>query len=439
LTRALQEDPTEPRYYQQIFERGIDPDVEDPEQCHSHSEIPDEWPQLDEILDYSVKVRNRARSILKEGSASQDRTLGEALWIGFEHEAMHLETFLYMLLQSDKTLPPTGVERPNFEEISRKGKQDAKPNKWFRIPAQTVIVGLDDCNEEAMPKSSFGWDNEKPQRTVNVHAFEAQARPITNGEYKKYLQAHGIQTLPASWVLMPKHDNPISKGIGHTTAQAGSSSQPTRVSTNNIAVRTIFGPVPLEHAHDWPLSASYDELADYAKWMNCRIPTFEEAKSIYQYAEQTYGQHFTNGYRYFQQLCHFTPESNSSCSNGTNGSQSHDLKPHSAGQGIFRDLKGCNIGFKNWHPVPVTPSGDKLAGQGGMGGVWEWTSTPLMPHEGFKSMEIYPGYTCESWSDFFDQCWTDQYPIADFFDGKHNIILGGSWATLPRTAGRTSL
>jgi L-histidine Nalpha-methyltransferase / hercynylcysteine S-oxide synthase len=28
---------------------------------------------------------------------------------------------------------------------------------------------------------------------------------------------------------------------------------------------------------------------------------------------------------------------------------------------------------------------------------------------------------------------------ADFFDGKHNIILGGSWATHPRVAGRKTL
>lgn len=27
----------------------------------------------------------------------------------------------------------------------------------------------------------------------------------------------------------------------------------------------------------------------------------------------------------------------------------------------------------------------------------------------------------------------------DFFDGKHNIVLGGSWATHPRLAGRKSL
>ena len=33
--------PTEPASYHAIFERGIDPDVDNPERCHQHSEIPD--------------------------------------------------------------------------------------------------------------------------------------------------------------------------------------------------------------------------------------------------------------------------------------------------------------------------------------------------------------------------------------------------------------
>ncbi|KAJ5279181.1 hypothetical protein N7478_004553 [Penicillium angulare] len=395
LTRALRGKPTHPKYYQQIFERGIDPDVEDPDQCHAHSEVPDEWPPLDEILDYQERVRNRARSIIRNGLASKDRLIGEALWIGFEHEAMHLETFLYMLLQSEKTLPPSGVDIPDFTQIAQDAKDNAKPNHWFRIPIQAISVGLNDSDETSLPKDSFGWDNEKPQRKILVHSFEAQARPVTNGEYAKYLQANRVCAIPASWLLVDSEQNsPTTKELNRSSAGA------SEEFLKNFAVRTVFGSVPLDSAQSWPLIASYDELAKYAKWVECRIPTFEEVKSIYQYADQLKkagSDQTTIGH-----------------SNGTSEPNAIQTSP------VFRDLDGCNMGFKQWHPTPVTPQGNQLAGQGELGGVWEWTSSPLLPHAGFKAMQIYPGYT------------------SDFFDGKHNIVLGGSWATLPRIAGRST-
>lgn len=43
--------------------------------------------------------------------------------------------------------------------------------------------------------------------------------------------------------------------------------------------------MPLKYALDWPVFASYDELAGCAAWMGGRIPTFEEARSIYAYVE----------------------------------------------------------------------------------------------------------------------------------------------------------
>lgn len=46
-------------------------------------------------------------------------------------------------------------------------------------------------------------------------------------------------------------------------------------------MRTVYGEIPLKNALDWPVFASYDELAGCASWMGGRIPTFEEARSIY--------------------------------------------------------------------------------------------------------------------------------------------------------------
>jgi formylglycine-generating enzyme required for sulfatase activity len=112
-----------------------------------------------------------------------------------------------------------------------------------------------------------------------------------------------------------------------------------------------------------------------------------------------------------------TPPSVHFVNGGSDAATGPSLTPHS----LFIDLEGTNVGFKHWHPVSVAERGDKLCGQSDLGGVWEWTSTVLEKHDGFEPMELYPGYT------------------TDFFDGKHNITLGGSWATIPRIAGRRTL
>ena len=53
--------------------------------------------------------------------------------------------------------------------------------------------------------------------------------------------------------------------------------------------------------------------------------------------------------------------------------------------------------------------------------MWEWTSTTLDAHEGFAGTGIFPGYS------------------ADFFDGKHQVVLGASYATIPRLGDRRTV
>lgn len=86
LTKATRMAPTEPRHYHTIFERGIDPDVDNPEKCHAHSEIPDEWPPVNDILDYQARVRSRVEVLLRHTTGALTREVGRALWLGFEHE-----------------------------------------------------------------------------------------------------------------------------------------------------------------------------------------------------------------------------------------------------------------------------------------------------------------------------------------------------------------
>ncbi|MBZ5632579.1 MAG: SUMF1/EgtB/PvdO family nonheme iron enzyme [Acidobacteriia bacterium] len=70
--------------------------------------------------------------------------------------------------------------------------------------------------------------------------------------------------------------------------------------------------------------------------------------------------------------------------------------------------------FERWDPAPVDafPQGRSAFGLDGLlANGWEWTATPFGPFEGFQAVPFYEGYS------------------ANFFDGKHFVMKGGS----PRT------
>ncbi|KAL2267430.1 hypothetical protein VTJ83DRAFT_4707 [Remersonia thermophila] len=467
LTKTTKVPLTEPCDFARIFERGIDPDVDNPELCHAHSEIPDEWPPVSQILEYKACVRQRLRGLYDKGIDAIPRHVGRAIWVGFEHEAMHLETFLYMMLQSNRARPPPLAPAPDWARLAEAAKAERVPNRWFDIPEQEVVIGIDDPETGTDPHVPYGWDNEKPARSVRVHAFQAQGRPITNEEYALYLHNKGISKIPVSWDRVPENTNGAEAASEETngrhdhTAENGASDNAPLPDAflRDKAVRTVYGPVPLAYALDWPVFASYDELAGCAAYMGGRIPTFEEARSLYQHVEALKKKEAAAE----KTLSQIVPAVNGHLSNngveisppttppfGLNGAADADgaipdvVSPNAPTEGqiqtsnLFIDLDGTNTAFQHWHPMPVTGSGrgflagsfattvvgqrqqQRPAGQAEMGGVWEWTSSVLRRWDEFEAMPLYPGYT------------------ADFFDEKHNIVLGGSWATHPRIAGRKS-
>jgi len=142
------------------------------------------------------------------------------------------------------------------------------------------------------------------------------------------------------------------------------------------SVRTLYGSVPLSVACHWPLMASGEELAAYASWKGGRLPKEPELMALW------------------------------TCREG----------PRPAG-------RDANVGLQRWHPVPPTNTrldSDGSVVHGHNGGVWEWTSTEFTGLQGYEQSQIYPGFS------------------ADFFDGLHNVVMGGSFGTIPRLAARSS-
>ncbi|OSX60755.1 hypothetical protein POSPLADRAFT_1147858, partial [Postia placenta MAD-698-R-SB12] len=97
LSAALNEQPVGPARFAAIFERGIDPHVDDPEHCHAHSEVPqrdEDWPALGEVLAYRDRVRARLAALYRELEAGErvlTRRLARTLVMVLEHDGFHIE------------------------------------------------------------------------------------------------------------------------------------------------------------------------------------------------------------------------------------------------------------------------------------------------------------------------------------------------------------
>ena len=147
--------------------------------------------------------------------------------------------------------------------------------------------------------------------------------------------------------------------------------------------RGMFELVPLPAA--WPVYVSHAEAAAFARWRGCRLPTEAE------YHRAAYSSP-VGGERSFP-WCETRPASR---------------------HGAF--------GSGSWDPTPVGshPAGDTPAGVSDLvGNGWEWTSSAFSPFPGFEPLSACAGYS------------------ADFFDGRHYVLLGASWATDARLVRRS--
>ncbi|KAI0751764.1 C-type lectin protein [Daedaleopsis nitida] len=368
LSRLIKAKPVGPPSYLTTFERGIDPIVDDPNHCHSHSEVPErdeDWPVIEDVVKYRDAVREhvikRIFTEMEAGERPLTRRMARTLMMVHEHDGLHIETLLYILIQRAGTgmLPPPGFALPPWAALA--AQWDATPpptTPTVTLGPCTLTLGHDDQEpDDVVPALAadvaaheFGWDNESPARAVHVGAFRMSWRPVTNGEYEAFWREAGKELglgLPPSWVLDP----------------AGSGA---------VLVRTLYGPVPMAVARHWPVLTAYDDLQAYARHMGGRIPTEPELRLFLDKYQVSYEE-------------------------------------------------GANTGFRNWHPLPATAGLAEHGGRGSNGGVWEWTATALDTHDGFAGTGIFPGYS------------------SDFFDGKHQVVLGASYATIPRLGDRRTV
>jgi formylglycine-generating enzyme required for sulfatase activity len=157
--------------YFQLFERGRDPLVDHPENCHRHSDASKfiSYPHYSEILKYNESVKEKIMTHLVEEGYTYN------LVCSIEHEIMHQETLLYMIRMAECNLPVTLPE--NYSTPA---------NKIITIPKRKVLQGTNE---------TFTWDNEQPQHEIEVEEFKVDSLPVTWNDMKAFVNEN-LHLLP---------------------------------------------------------------------------------------------------------------------------------------------------------------------------------------------------------------------------------------------------
>ena len=213
--------------------------------------------------------------------------------------------------------------------------------------------------------TQFGWDNEYEIHRLDVPAFAIDKYMVTNGQYLEFIAANGYKN--ETFWTQSDWQWITAHHIQHPVfwVHAG----------DGWNYRTMFAEISLPL--DWPVYVSHAEASAYARWAGKSLPT--EA----QWHRAAYGT--------------------------TEGEQ----RVYPWGDAEPDSHKG-NFDFYRWNPTRIGafPQGQSAFGAFDMlGNGWEWTSTLFQPLPGFQAFPFYPGYS------------------ADFFDGKHYVIKGGSART----------
>jgi ergothioneine biosynthesis protein EgtB len=240
------------------------------------------------------------------------------------------------------------------------------PERRVRTATSVEIpAGLATLGLARSEGGSFGWDNEFEEHRVEVPAFAIDACNVTNGDYLRFMNDGGYE----------RQDLWSDSGWRWTTSRESRCPAFWKADGNSWRCRGMFAEIPLPS--DWPVYVSHDEASAYVRWAGKELPSEAE------WHRAAYG----------------TP---------TGGERSYPW-----GESAPSARYG-NFDFSRWDPVPVGcyPEGASAFGVADLvGNGWEWTRTPFAPFPGFRPFSFYPGYS------------------ADFFDGKHFVMKGGSART----------
>ena len=312
------------------------------------------WPSVDEVRQY----RHRVRMCVDEMISTLPMTLPIiktdpfwAIWMGIEHERIHIETSSVLHRQ----MPLEFIRKDSrFPICPLRG--DGLENEMVSFSAQEICLGKGRDDHGV-----YGWDNEYGYATFTVEDFDASKYLVSNGEFMDFVMANGYGV--SRW-----WDDEGLKYLSMRNATCPPFWIPQE--DGGFKYRALTDEIDIPF--NWPVEVNALEAEAFCRWKsaqegeNYRLPTEAEWAVM--------------------------------------------LEKSGMGDEIFDDSR-ANINFAHYaSSVPVdTYAHGELYDV--VGNVWQWTQT---------QMDGYDGFETHPWYDDFSE---------PTFDGKHNMIKGGSWAS----------
>jgi len=380
-------------YFESIFEVGVDEMLWDDMDKNVML-----WPTVREVHEYRKQVYEVVKDAImnhpslddNNGPVKVDQSHPMwALFMGYEHERIHLETSSVLfreapkhLVQAPENWPPLHPSAFNETPSSNPVEGvDYPPNKMVSVKKNNVDLG------KPADFPSYGWDNEYGERTVDVPDFAASKHMITNGEYYQFVKKGGYRNkefwCDDGWAWRT-HRNLKWPYFWQQVGPAGS---------HEYNLRTIFDVVPMQW--NWPVDCTYYEAKAFCDWKTKKD-----------------GSPASKPYRILTEAEHHVIRHKDNNLESARKDVSADKVMVTTGEDFPAGSHGANLNLAFSSQNPVDQFAPSHTGHHDTtGNAWEWTEDHFNPLKGFEVHHVY--------DDFSSPC----------FDGKHSMIVGGSFVS----------
>ncbi|KGM53113.1 hypothetical protein N799_12870 [Lysobacter arseniciresistens ZS79] len=206
-------------------------------------------PSLAQVVDYRRRVDDAVLALLDRGDL--DAGTLQRIELGLQHEQQHQE----LLLTDIKHALWCNPLRPAYDPGLPQRPGVASAMQWIAADEAVVEAGA-----SAWPRAAgFAYDNESPRHRVLVGAHALASRPVSNAEYRAFIDDGGYRTA-GLWL-----------SDGWDTVEREGWCRPLYWDEGLDSEFTLAGTRPLD-PHAPACHLSLYEADAFARWAGARLP-----------------------------------------------------------------------------------------------------------------------------------------------------------------------